>query len=110
MEEVMRKPAWAFSVWSDSDWIYAELPAINGNQVHVVRARNNSVGLNKILVLAKARDSQSRLGTKGDPTQHQFEKIDYDPAMVRKVGKPKYDFTPAQRASARDILRKMGMI
>lgn len=103
------KPPWAFSVWTDSDHIFAELPAINGHSIHTVKVPNDKVGLNKLLVLARSRNAKSQLGDKGEPTQAQIEKVTYDPAMVRRV-KEKIKFTPEQRIATRDILRKMGMI
>lgn len=105
----MIKPPWAFSVWSDFDNIYAELPAINGHTLHTVKVPNNITGLKKLLVLAKSRDVSSKLGSKGEPTQHQIEKISYDESMVRRP-KPKLTFTPAQIINAREVLRKLGLI
>ena len=105
----MIKPPWAFSVWSDADHIFAELPAINGTKSHTVKLPNDIVGMKKLLILVKARSATSRIGEKGDPTQHQIEKVTYDPSMVRKI-RDKVAFTPQQRIATRDILRKMGMI
>lgn len=103
------KPPWAFSIWSNSDHIFAELPAIDGHTAHVVKVPNNEKGLAKLLVLAKARDLTSQLGTKGDPTQWQINKPTYDPKMVKKVRR-KVDYTPEQRIATRSILREMGLI
>ena len=105
----MIKPPWAFSVWSDSDHIYAELPAIGGRTTHTIKVTNNLLGLKKLLVLAKSRNEDSKLGTKGEPTQSQIEKISYDPSMVRRP-KEKLKFSDAQRIGAREVLRKMGLI
>jgi hypothetical protein len=103
------KPPWAFSVWCSSDSIFAELPPINGHQSHTVKVTNDIIGLKKLLVLAKSRDENTRFATKSDPTQHQIEKVSYDPSMVRRApGKIK--FTAQQRIDARVILRKMGLI
>jgi len=103
------KPPWAFSIWSDSDHIFAELPAIDGHTAHVVKVANNEKGLAKILVLAKARDITSQLGTKGDPTQWQISKVTYDPAMVKRA-RPKIQYTAEQRIATRTILRELGLI
>lgn len=105
----MIKPPWAFSVWANSDHIFCELPAINGHQAHMVKLPNTLAGFKKLLVLAKARDMGSKIGMKGDPTQQQISKVTYDPAMVRRT-REKLKFSPEQRAGARDILRKLGMI
>lgn len=103
------KPPWAFSVWCNHDSIYCELPAINGQKAHVIKLSNDGVGLRKLLILAKARNINSKLGEKGDPTQSQIEKVTYDPSMVRRP-REKIKFSAAQRIGARDILRKMGLI
>lgn len=103
------KPPWAFSVWSNSDHIFCELPAINGKQAHIVKLPNDLAGFRKLQVLAKARDLTSKIGTKGDPTQQQISKITYDPMMVRRT-REKLKFSAEQRAVAKGILRKLGMI
>ena len=36
--------------------------------------------------------------------------VTYDPAMVRKVCRQKFNFTEEQRSSARSVLRKLGII
>lgn len=102
----MKKPSWAFSIWSDSDWIYAELPNINGHQSHTVKVKPDVKGIAKLIVLAKARDANSQLGSKGEPTQAQIDKPTYDPKMVRRVGRQKIMFTQDQRSAARDLVRK----
>lgn len=103
------KPPWAFSVWCNNDFIYAELPNIVGAKSHTIKLPNDGVGLRKLLILVKARNNDSRIGEKGDPTQEQISKPTYDPKMVRKV-RPKIEHTPQQRITTRDILRKMGLI
>lgn len=109
MEAILIKPPWAFSIWSDADSIYAELPAIGGHTSHTIKVSNDALGLNKLLVLARSRGAKSQLGSKGDPTQWQIERITYDPALVKRV-KEKLKFTPGQRIGAREILRRMGLI
>ena len=103
------KPPWAFSVWCNNDHIYAELPNINGAKSHTIELPNDGTGLRKLLILVKARNMESKLGEKGDPTQSQIEKVTYDPSMVRRP-RDKVKFSAAQRIGARDILRKMGLI
>jgi hypothetical protein len=103
------KPPWAFSLWSNSDHIFAELPAIDGQTSHVVKVPNNEKGLAKLLVLAKARDVTSQLGHKGDPTQWQISKPSYDPKLVKKI-RAKIEYTAEQRIATRTILRELGLI
>jgi hypothetical protein len=104
----MKKPSWAFTIWSDADNIYAELPAINGKTTHTVHVPNNPDGIRKILFLARSRNATSELGEKGEPTQAQIETLTY--IGVIKRPKPKLTFTPAQINNAREVLRKMGLI
>lgn len=105
----MKKPAWAFSIWCDSDHLFAELPAIGGHTSHTVHVSNDLAGMKKLLVLARARNESSEIGERGEPTQAQIEKITYDPAMVRRA-REKLKFSQEQRLATRAILRKMGMI
>jgi hypothetical protein len=104
----MKKPPWAFTIWSDADNIYAELPAINGHTTHTVHVPNDAKGLKKILFLAHARNATSELGEKGEPTQAQIETLTYTGVIKRP--KAKLTFTPAQINNAREVLRKMGLI
>jgi hypothetical protein len=106
----MSKPPWAFSIWCDANHIFAELPAVNGLLSHMVKVPNNKAGLAKLLVLAKSRGPTSKIGEKGDPTQFQIEKITYDPAMIRKVGRIKPKFSIDQKATTREVLRKLGLL
>lgn len=106
--EAMKKPPWAFTIWSDADNIYAELPAINGHTVHTIHVPNDAKGLKKILFLAQSRNANSELGTKGEPTQAQVETLTYTGVIKRP--KPKPTFTHAQINNAREVLRKLGMI
>jgi hypothetical protein len=99
----MIKPPWAASVWANSDWIFADL---NG---HTVRVTNDEKGVKKILTMIRARDSTSKLGRKGDPTQWQIDKPKYDERMVRRP-RAAVKSTLEQDANARAILRRLGMI
>lgn len=103
------KPPWAFTIWSNSDYVFAELPAIDGQTAHIIKVSNDEKGLAKLLVLAKARDISSKLGTKGDPTQWQVNKPSYDPKKVKRV-RPKMEYTAEQRIATRTILRELGLI
>ena len=104
------KPPWAFTIWCDANHFFAELPNINGHQAHIVKVENNAKGLQKLVVLARSRNADSRIASKGDPLQCQIEKIEYDPAMVRKVGKQKPKFSIDQKATTREVLRKLGLL
>ena len=43
----VKKPPWAFTIWSDADNIYAELPAINGHTTHTVHVPNDPDGIRR---------------------------------------------------------------
>jgi hypothetical protein len=103
------KPPWAPTIWYDSDHIWAELPSVNGHLSHTIKVPFDVQGLTKVLVMAHSRNAGSKLGTKGDPTQHQINKPTYDPAKVRRV-REKFRPTPQQSITAREIMRKMGLI
>lgn len=109
MEAILIKPPWATAVWFDSDWIYAEMQSVDGTKLHTVKVTNDLRGLQKILVLLRSRNAESRLSSRGEPTQEQIKRPSYDPSMVRRV-RQKVVGTVEQRAKARAILREMGII
>jgi hypothetical protein len=106
-EETVKKPNFAASVWSDGDWIYAEIPSAVGGVSHTLRFTNDQGGLAQILYLVRIRDHASKLGTKTSPTQWQ---VDRSKVKIRKVGRIKMVYTDAQAKKAKEILRRMGLI
>ena len=100
------KPPWAFSMWCDSDNVYVELPAINGSSKHIIRVSNDDEGIRKLLTIAKSRDSESKIGTKGDPNQYQLGRKNF--VKARKTSRP--SFTQQQRTAATNVLRRLGLI
>jgi len=103
------KPKWAAAIWCDGDYIYAELPSVNGYKAHTVKVPNDARGIQKILILARSRDEKSHLASRGDPLQSQISRVEYDPAMVRRA-RPKVQSTVEERSKAREILRRLGLI
>src|SRR5438045_2593348 len=70
----MIPPPWAITLWSSEGSLYAQLPAIRGLTSHQIRVPLNDHGLKQILAMLEARGAASRLGEKGDPTQHHVDK------------------------------------
>jgi hypothetical protein len=104
------KPKWAAAIWCDGDYIYAELPSVNGSGgAHTIKVPNDARGIQKILVLARSRNETSSLASRGDPLQSQISRVEYDPAMVRRA-RPKVQSTVEERTKAREILRRLGLI
>ena len=103
----MKKPDFAASIWSDGDWIYAEIPSVSGSQSHTLKFPNDQGGLNQVLYLVRIRDHAAKIGTKTSPTQHQ---VDTRGKKVRKVRKVKFVYTDAQAKKTKEILRQMGLI
>ena len=99
----MIKPSWAISVWHNHNSIYLDLGG------HVLKLPNNAVSLCKMLILLENRSAESKIGSKGWPTQQQIERPQYDERMVRRP-RAKVKATPEQAAAAREILRRMGLI
>jgi hypothetical protein len=103
----MRKPDFAAAVWSDGDWIYAEIPSVlKGGAAHTLRFTNDEIGINQILHLVRIRTHAAKIGTKVSPTQWQVDQK----TKVRKMGKVKMVYTDAQAKKAKQILRQMGLI
>lgn len=69
------KPPHAISIWASKEILYVELPQADtgSGQSHTIKLPLNVYGLTQVVNLLHARSSASRIGTKGDPTQHQAE-------------------------------------
>lgn len=104
-------PKWAAAIWATDAWLYLELPSMAGIAKHTIRVPNTQEGLAHALDIINYRTSESRLGEPGDPTRWQVEHLKvpkYDEALVKRKAKP--SFSDEARATARDILRKVGIL
>lgn len=83
-------------------------------QSHTLKLPNNTWGLMQVVNILKVRKDDSTIGTRGDMTQAQAEaemkKLakGIDPNMIQKP-KIKIPITQEMRASARSILRRLGI-
>lgn len=103
------RPPWACSLWTFDDHIYLELPSTVGHLAHTLRLPNTIEGLTKALSLLNARNDKSTIGTKGDPTQYQVDKLFYDEAKVRRLN-PKPKYAPEMISAAKEVLRRLNII
>lgn len=106
-------PSYAARVWLEGDRLYCDLPVPDGEGRHTLCFPNDPAGLSRLLFLIRHRTAQSRIGEPGDITQHQLNKELAAKANAFIKANPKRDkpaFTAAARSTARDVLRKMGMI
>lgn len=103
----MIKPPWAASIWADSDFIYAELPALNGaGKAHTIKFTHSTKGISQLLVMIQARSQQSHIGSKGSPTQAQV--------LFGIHNKPKrrqgFPISIKEHENVLDVLKQMGMV
>lgn len=104
------KPRWAASIWIAGDWLCLELPSVEGGvKAHTIKVPNTQAGLERLLPLLRNRNSNTKLFTKGDSTQAMLDAVEESKGKV-VVKRPKAPFVPEFAASARDVLRKLGMI
>lgn len=104
-------PAWAASIWCTDAWIYVDLPATKGHHRHTIKVPNSAEGIAKVLGLVRARTETTKIGDLGEPTQAQIDRGNLDrmvKAFKPKASKPMFD--PALMTSAKDVLRKLGVI
>lgn len=94
------RPPWARMVWSDSNSIFVEVPDASGGAPYILKFDHSDGGLSKALLLL--RNAHER----ADRTNYTTPKD--DPRIKRKG--LTFGFNESQRASARDILRKRGLI
>ena len=92
------RPPWARMVWSDATAIYVEVPDAAGGAPYILKYEHSDGGLSKALSLL--RNAHER----ADRTNYSTPKD--DPRIKTKS----FDFTQEQRQSARDILRRRGIV
>ena len=110
------RPPHAAAIWADANSIFLELPDATGqtSRTHTLTFPKDAYGIQRILQLLKVRNSQSRLGTAGEPFQSKVDddirkmKLKIDPEKIRRPA-PKLALTPELSASLRGILRRMGI-
>lgn len=95
------RPAYAQYTWCDDNYIYVELPSSNKElPSYVMKFSNTEGGLSKALGLL--RDAHRKQAPKGGY---------YRPSRQPVIRVLERDaFTQEQRTTAREILKKMGMI
>jgi hypothetical protein len=105
----MTPPSYAARIWVVDNKLIVSLPYREVS--HTLTFPDTVGGMRMVIGILKSRHAESTIGTKGDPTSYQLEKglITYDEAKVKRVGKPKPKFTSEVRASAREILRRLGI-
>lgn len=99
------RPPWARYMWFDSEHIYIEMPVTDGPPI-ILKERWTEAGLNKMLHLMKrtAEVSAAYQGKNGWEKPHPIVRRPRDPA------KPKPEMSTESRSTARNILKKLGMI
>lgn len=109
------RPPHAISLWIQDNVLIAELPNTQDQtaQAHYLRFPHNVYGLTQLVEVLRARDENSRIGSKGDPTQAQTDKElallakGFDPSKIKRKEVVKMD--EGIRGTIRDILRKAGL-
>lgn len=86
-------PPHAIRVWVDGFELFAEIP---GNPPYIMRLSLSDSGLHKALNLLRTRHTDTRTGRYRVPE--------------RLIGGKAPPATDAQRAAARNVLRKMGLV
>lgn len=93
-------PPSAIRVWSDTRFIYAEIPTKDGGVPLIIKHAHAEAGLTKVLALMKkqALEYDPKGGFYAIPTP-----------KITPPSKPA-TYTESQRTTARDILKKMGIV
>jgi hypothetical protein len=104
----MKKPDFAASIWSDGDWIYAEIPSAVKGHPHTIKFPNDAGGLNQVLYLVRIRDMASKIGTRKAPTQHQVDIGEFNPRRIKRA-KVKVELSEKQMSMMDEIAQKLGL-
>lgn len=92
------RPPSAIAVWSDTRFIYAEIPAKDGGVPLILKYAHAEAGLTKVLALMKKQ--ALAFDPKGGFYSIPSPKITNKPAI----------YSEGQREMARDVLKKMGIV
>lgn len=94
------KPPFAAYIWADDTAIFLELPAASGRLGHITRLALTDGGIGKALKIIRACAS-----TKGQPVKMgSYPFAERPKTTFAKAALP--EFTDAQRAAARDVIRR----
>lgn len=110
MNSPLRPPS-AVTIWIVDNILCVELPNLHGENTHYLKLPNNVWGMTQLVNIINARDSESRIGTKGDPTQAQAEAEmkrlakGIDPTVIKR--KQSVKTTPEMRSTLKDLVRSM---
>ncbi len=98
-------PSHAVKLWIEGHDLALEIPGTK-ELSHIVRYPATERGISLMISMLRQRTRKvGPITTKSAPINYQIEK-DLKPTVIARKSKA----TPAQRAQARDILRKLGMI
>lgn len=106
------RPDNAAFIWADNNILHVELPDPASGKSHIIRLPLNVYGLGQVVEVLKHRHNSSKIGTTGDPTQHQVEEnIRLAKGYKGPIKKPlaKVALTPQLSASIKEIMRKVGI-
>lgn len=106
-------PSHAATIWLDADWVYLQLPSINGGEGHLIKCPNDIQGFGRVMRIldSRSKNSDYRIGTAGSPTKYQLEQE--AKRLIAQSGKsPRrpIEATAEQRESTAAILRELGII
>ena len=98
-------PKHAITIWQADREIHADLKG------HKITVPATGAGIRKLLIILEHRTAQSKIGERGDPTQHHIDKAkfalpDYSEAMVRRVS---MSMTPERMAIIAAAAKKAGL-
>lgn len=105
------RPSNAAYIWYTPEGWRCELPSKGGS--HTILVKDENVG--SLLAMLKVRHEESLIGEVGDLTQFQIDRNSLEAqtkaflATHKVTKKSKETFTDSMQASARDIIRRLGL-
>ena len=106
-------PTWAAQVWYEDGKLQVSLPSTVGQQSHRLTFPCDMQGMVRLRAMLEARSHHSTFCSEGDLSRHQLAKklrvpVDLSGVPITKA-KPKDTFAPDLRATARAVLRGLGL-
>lgn len=107
----MTVPASAVTIWLRDQQILMQIPStVIGGQSHTLAFDNNLIGRARVFTILHERANEvGKLSTRSAPTQAQLRAFDKKP-VTRRAVKPSFHVAPTVTATAKEVLRKLGVL
>lgn len=103
-------PPYAVTMWTNDREIFVAMPMSAGGQPFIISFPLNEGGLSKALEILRKRPKEVILPTTDQPANYTKPPNQPQVKLSKAQEKLHAETTPEQRASAQELLRKLGLV